>query len=213
MTHFLGHDLSSILAGYGYFAVLGFVLIETTGIPFPGETMLILASAFAGSTHRLSIYFVIAAAICGAVAGDNIGFWVGRTGGYKLLRRYGHVIHVNDDSLKIGLYLFKRHGGKIVFFARWIPLLRMWGALLAGTHRVPWKKFLVFNAAGAILWATFYGVIAYFFGHLLNRFQGVTTYAGFGLAAVIIIGFFVFERMNHHHWNERAQAAFPGPLD
>lgn len=210
--HFLTYDLNGILTGYGYFAVFGFVLIETSGIPFPGETMLILASAFAGSTHKLSIYWIIAAAAVAAIIGDNIGYWIGRTGGYKLLRKYGHLIHVDESSLKIGAYLFKCYGSGIIFFARWIPLLRIWGAMLAGAHRFEWKKFIIYNAAGGILWATFYGVAAYFFGDLLRRAEGAITYAGFGLAAIIIIGFYVLERRNRAQWKSRAEAIFPGPL-
>jgi membrane protein DedA with SNARE-associated domain len=212
VSHFLTHDLNGILSSYGYFAVFGFVLIETSGIPFPGETMLILASAFAGSTHKLSIYWIIAAAAVAAIIGDNIGYWIGRTGGYKFLRKYGHVIHVDESSMKIGLYLFKCYGSGIVFFARWIPLLRIWGALLAGAHQFEWKRFIVYNAAGGILWATFYGVIAYFFGDLLRQAEGAITYAGFGLAAIIIVGFWFVERRNREHWKQRAEAAFPGPL-
>lgn len=206
------HELNALLSAYGYGAVLVFVLIETSGIPFPGETMLVLAGAFAGSTHKLSIYFVILAAIVGAIAGDNIGFWIGRTGGFKLLKRYGHIIHVHEADIKIGLYLFKKYGSGIVFLARWIPLLRMWGALLAGAMRFEWKRFLIYNAAGGILWATFYGVLAYFFGDLLKRVESTTLYAALGLAALLIVLFFVIERRKHEEWKQAAERAYPDPL-
>lgn len=212
MSHFLTHDLGGLLSSYGYWAVFGCVLIETTGVPFPGETMLVLASAYAGTTHKLSIYLVVVAAATGAIIGDNLGFWIGHTGGYRLLKRYGRIIHMDQSNLKIGLYLFKRHGSTIVFFARWIPLLRMWGALLAGAHQMDWRRFLIFNAAGGILWASFYGTLAYFFGDLLRRASGTTTWASLGLAAAIIIAFFIVERLNHEHLKERAEKAFPGPL-
>lgn len=206
------HALDSILSTYGYLAVFVFVLIETSGVPFPGETMLVLAGAFAGSTHNLSIYFVVLAAIAGAVIGDNIGFWVGRWGGMRLLKRYGHIIHVGEDDLKIGLYLFKHYGSGIVFLARWIPLLRMWGALLAGSMRFDWKRFLLFNAAGGIAWATFYGTMAYFFGDLLRRVESTSFFAALGFAVCLIVLFFFIERRNHEEWKQKAQEAFPDPL-
>src|SRR5215472_12892447 len=111
MFHIATSDLMHLLTTYGYLAVLVFVAIESTGIPFPGETMLIAASIYAGTTHHLSIVLVIAAAAAGAILGDNLGFWVGREGGYRLLRRFGHLIRLDERKLKLGQYLFHRHGG------------------------------------------------------------------------------------------------------
>ena len=104
--------LTQWLATYGYLAVLLVVAIESTGIPFPGETILLVAAIAAGTTHQLSIAWVIVAAASGAILGDNLGFWVGREGGYRLLRRYGRYIHVEERRLKLGLYLFLKHGAK-----------------------------------------------------------------------------------------------------
>jgi len=87
----------------------------------------------------------------GDVLGDNLGFWVGREGGYRLLRRYGRYIHVEERRLKLGQYLFLKHGGKVVFFGRFVAVLRAWAAFLAGTNRMRWPRFLLFNAAGAIV--------------------------------------------------------------
>src|SRR3984893_7379524 len=112
MFHFATPELTHFLMTYGYWAVLLFVAIESTGIPFPGETMLLVAAVFAGTTHQLSIALVIVAAASGAILGDNLGFWVGREGGYRLLRRYGRYIRLEERRLKLGQYLFMRHGGK-----------------------------------------------------------------------------------------------------
>src|SRR5258706_1354763 len=95
------NNLGNFLATYGYWAVLVFVAIESSGIPFPGETMLIFASIYAGTTHRLSIVLVLAAAAAGAIIGDNIGYWVGREGGYPLIRRYGRDIHLDECKLTL----------------------------------------------------------------------------------------------------------------
>jgi membrane protein DedA with SNARE-associated domain len=162
MFHIATSDLMHLLSTYGYWAVLVFVAIESTGIPFPGETMLLVAAIYAGTTHQLSLPLVIAAAATGAILGDNLGFWVGREGGYRLLRRYGRFLRLDERKLKLGLYLFMRHGGKVVFFGRFVALLRMWAALLAGTNRMGWKRFLLFNAASGMVWATLYGAGAIF---------------------------------------------------
>jgi len=101
-------DLLHVLSFYGYWAVLLGVAIESIGIPFPGETMLILAAITAGTTHHLAIPLVILAAASGAIAGDNLGFWIGREGGFRLLRRYGRYIHLDERRLKVGIYLFSQ---------------------------------------------------------------------------------------------------------
>ena len=100
MFHLATQDLTYLLNTYGYLAVLVFVAIESTGIPFPGETMLLVAAIYAGTTHHLTIYWVIAAAAIGAIVGDNLGYWVGREGGYRLLRRYGPYIRLDERKLK-----------------------------------------------------------------------------------------------------------------
>src|SRR5215471_6574416 len=164
MIHLATSDLLHFLATYGYFAVLLFVAIESTGIPFPGETMPLVAAIAAGTTHQLSIPLVILAAASGAILGDNLGFWVGREGGYRLLRRYGRYIRLEERRLKLGQYVFLKHGGKVVFFGRFVAVLRAWAAFLAGTNRMRWPRFLVFNAAGGILWANLYSLGGYFLG-------------------------------------------------
>src|SRR5690242_10381291 len=146
MPHISGHAFTALLQTYGYWVVLLFVAVESTGIPFPGETMLLAAAIYAGATHHLSLPFVIAAAAAGAILGDNLGFFAGRAGGYRLLRRFGHYIRLDARRLKLGQYLFLRHGGKIVFCGRFVAVLRAWAAFLAGANRMGWARFLVFNA-------------------------------------------------------------------
>lgn len=213
MIHFATSDLTHLLTTYGYWAVLIFVAIESIGIPFPGETMLLIAAIYAGRTHQLFIPLVIAAAAAGAIMGDNIGFWIGREGGYRLLRRYGRYIRLEERRLKLGQYLFLKHGGKVVFFGRFVAVLRAWAAFLAGTNRMPWKPFLLFNALGGILWATFYGLAGYFLGdavHKLTRPIGTITII---LAILIIIASVLFLRRNESRLEDEAEKALPGPLD
>src|ERR1700730_14777972 len=139
MFHLATPELTHFLTIYGYWAVLLFVAIESMGIPCPGETMLLVAAIYAGTTHRLSLPLVIIAAASGAILGDNIGYWVGREGGYRLLRRYGHYLRLDERKVKLGQYLFRTHGGKVVFFGRFIAVLRALAAFLAGTNRMPWR--------------------------------------------------------------------------
>lgn len=210
MFHF---NLTHLLSTYGYWAVLLFVAIESTGIPFPGETMLLVAAIYAGTTHHLSIPFVIAAAAAGAILGDNAGFWVGREGGYRLLRRYGHYIRLDERKLKLGQYLFIKHGGKVVFFGRFVAVLRAWAAFLAGTNRMTWPRFLAFNAAGGIVWATIYGVAGYALGNNVHKLEGPVGIVTLIVAVIILIGFFIFLRRNEKRLEDEAVKALPGSLD
>jgi membrane protein DedA with SNARE-associated domain len=213
MPHITGSDLTHLLVTYGYLAVLIFVAIESTGIPFPGETMLIAASIYAGTTHNLNIVFVIAAAAIGAILGDNLGFWVGREGGYRLLRRFGHVIRLDERKLKLGQYLFLRHGGKVVFFGRFVAVLRAWAAFLAGTNRMAWPEFLAFNAAGGIVWATLYGLGGYLLGSAVQRIAGPFGTITLVLAAIIIVASFFFLHHNQQRLEDEAERVLPGSLD
>ena len=205
--------LKQALSTYGYLAVFIFVGIESLGIPFPGETMLVTAAIYAGTTGNLYIPVVIGAAATGAIVGDNIGFGVGHWGGYRLLVRYGKYIRLDQAKLKVGRYIFRRHGGKVVFFGRFVSVLRTYAAFLAGTNRMRWWRFLVFNAAGGIIWATLYGAGAYYLGRQIEKLSGPV---GIGLAvaaAVIIIVAFFLIRRSESRLEDRAEEEFPGPLE
>lgn len=213
MFHVTASDLTHLLATYGYWAVLVFVAIESLGIPFPGETMLLVAAIAAGTTHSLSLPLIIGAAACGAILGDNLGYWIGREGGYRLLRRFGHYIHLDERRLKLGQYLFRKHGARVVFFGRFVAVLRAWAAFLAGTNRMPWDRFLLFNALGGIVWATVYGVGGYFLGENVRRLAGPLGIILLILAGLAIIAGLIFLRRNEKRLEEEAEQAIPGPLD
>ena len=201
-----------LLASYGYLAVFLFIAIESTGIPFPGETMLITASIYAGHTHRLNIVLVIASSAAGAIVGDNLGYAVGRWGGYRLVRRYGRYIRLHEKRLKLGQYLFLQHGGKVVFFGRFVSILRTYAAFLAGTNRMPWWRFLIFNAAGGIVWATLFGTGAYVLGTQIHNLTRTATIVGAILAVVAFVAFFVFLHRNEARLMAEADRAIPDPL-
>jgi len=209
VLQFAEQDLTHLLAVYGYWAVLVFVALESTGIPVPGETILLTAAIYAGSTHRLNIALVIIAAIVGAILGDNVGFWVGREGGYRLLRRFGKFLHLDEGKLKLGQYLFHRHGGKVVFFGRFVAVLRAWAAFLAGANRMRWRDFLVYNAAGGIVWATLYGLGAFLLGNAVHQLTGTIGKVLVGLAIVVLIAFAVFLKRNEARLEEEAKREMP----
>jgi membrane protein DedA with SNARE-associated domain len=137
------------------------------GLPLPGETILVLAAIYAATESSFNVGVVIAVAAFGAIVGDNAGYWLGLRYGYALLLRYGKRIGMFEARIKLGQYLFLKHGAKVVFLGRFVALLRMLAAFLAGVNRMPWRAFLVANACGGIIWAAVFGIGGYFFGKLL----------------------------------------------
>jgi membrane protein DedA with SNARE-associated domain len=204
--------LEQWLMDYGYLAVFLVVGMESIGVPVPGETMLIVASVYAGSTHNLSIALIVLVAAAGAIVGDNIGYTVGRQGGWRLLRRYGHRVGIDERRLKLGRYLFLRHGGKVVFFGRFVSILRTYAAALAGANHMPFPRFFSFNASGGIVWAAIYGFGYYYAAHLLKQLNTAFTIVAIAVAVGVVVGMFLFIRRNIQDWEDRAERALPGPL-
>ncbi len=162
--------LENILSVVGYPAVTLFIMIESSGIPFPGETMLLVASFFAATdpSLHLSIPIVIACAALGAIVGDNLGYLAGRTGGRALALRFGKYIFLKPEHLDYAERFFEKHGDKTVFFGRFVAVLRAWAAFLAGINHMRWRKFLIYNAAGGMLWATIYGTLGFIAGRFFH---------------------------------------------
>jgi membrane protein DedA with SNARE-associated domain len=212
VLNFFARNLDSLLATYGYLAVFFFVGIESIGVPVPGETMLVTAAVYAGTTGRLLIFWVIVASSAGAIVGDNIGYVIGRTGGYRLLKRYGRYIRLEENRLRLGQYLFDKHGSKLVFFGRFISVLRIFAAFLAGVNRMHWRRFLIFNAAGGIIWSTIYGVAAFLLGKQLLQLSGRVDFALAVVGVAVIIVVIVFLRRNEARLQREADRAMPGPL-
>jgi membrane protein DedA with SNARE-associated domain len=213
LLHGLGGNLDNVLQAYGLWAVALLIFLESTGIPSPGETMLIAAGTYAGSTHRLNIVEIVLVAIVAAIVGDNLGYWVGRKGGWPLLRRYRRVWRIDDATLKIGVYLFRRHGGKVVFVGRFLPLLRTYGALLAGVNRFPWSRFLFWNGTSAVAWATVWGTLAFVFGNVLRRYESTAALAGLGVALIVTVASGFIIRGHRRELAKAAERAFPGDVE
>jgi membrane protein DedA with SNARE-associated domain len=205
-------NISNLIATYGYWAVFLLVGAESLGIPVPGETALVTAAIYAGHTYRLSPWIIFLVASAGAIIGDNIGFWIGDKGGYPLARRYGHRVRLDERKLKIARLLFDTHGGKVVFFGRFVSVLRTYAAFLAGTSKMLWRKFMVANASGGIVWAAIFTLAAYLAGHVLERVSTVVAWVLGGVAVVLVAAGILFVRRRIDHLGVRAEAAYPGPL-
>lgn len=149
---------------WGYPAVFFGVMLENAGLPVPGETIL-LTAGFLSFKGKLDLVLVVLTAFVGAVIGDNIGFFIGYKGGRPFLERYGRTFFVSHEGLERVERMFGRHGGKIIFVARFITGFRVFAAVVAGVGRMKYMRFLFFNVAGAILWASVIALIGYYFGH------------------------------------------------
>jgi membrane protein DedA with SNARE-associated domain len=204
--------LTDLISTHGYWIVAAAVALESMGIPAPGETALVTAAIFAGTTHRLNIAFVIIAAATGAIVGDNLGYVVGRRFGYTILLRYGHLARLHAGRIKLGQFLFARHGGKVVFFGRFVAVLRALAALLAGINCMDWRRFFLFNASGGIVWAAGYGFAAYFFGERLESVRSAVAVTGILLAATACVGGIWWTRRHEATLQAEAERALPGPL-
>ncbi len=200
--------LQDLIQAYGLWVLFAAVMLESMGVPMPGETALVTAALYAGTTHQIGILSVVIVAATAAVAGDNIGYLIGRTIGLRLLVRYGKYTRLDEARLMVGQYLFLRHGGKIVFFGRFVAFLRTFSALLAGVNRMHWSHFLIMNALGGVCWASLFGGGAYLFGATIKLVAGpislllLTVAIGFAVAGIL------FFRHHEKELEERARVAF-----
>jgi membrane protein DedA with SNARE-associated domain len=181
------------------------VALESTGIPFPGETVLLVGAALAASSSRLHIEWVILWAAAGAILGDNGGYWAGRKLGHPLLKKVGPLLHFDAKKQAKIEGFFERHGAKTVFLGRFIALLRTWAAFFAGLNRMKYSTFLAYNALGGILWALAIGILGFLFGQnlpLLEKWLGDFSFVVLGILALGVILFLVFR---HFRPEEKAR--------
>ncbi len=205
-------NVDHLILTFGYFAVFAIIGLESIGIPLPGETVLIAASLYAATTGHLNIWVIFVVAASAAIIGDNIGYWIGNKGGYKLARKYGHKVRLDERKLKVGRYVFDRHGGKVVFFGRFVAVLRTFAAFLAGTVRMHWPRFLLYNSLGGVVWAAIYSFGFYAAGNTLKKLSGPFNYVAIGLAVIAVAVVFLVVRRQTDVLAEKAEAAYPGPL-
>jgi len=204
--------IAHLVHTYGLAVVAGVIGLESIGLPVPGETVLILAAIFAGTKHDLNIFAVVLTAAGGAVVGQMVGYVIGREFGYWLLLRYGFYLRITEGRIKLGQYLFLRHGGKIIIIARFVPVLRSLAGILAGANRMPWRVFLLANAVGALAWASFFGFAAYMLGRQVETVAGPMVII-IAIVAVVVLAIGAnFAGRHEAQLLAEAERALPGPL-
>ena len=196
--------MTHLLLSYGLFILFAAVAIESAGVPIPGETTLITAAFLATpSQHHYSLWSVIVVAASAAIVGDNVGYWLGREGGRALLERWGPLRRYAERTLPPAERFFAKHGAKAVFFGRFIAILRVTAAWLAGISHMPWWRFLIWNALGGILWATGVSLLAYEFGKAAA--DAVSRYGLYAVVALIALGLVAFLCLRF--WKKRMERA------
>jgi membrane protein DedA with SNARE-associated domain len=190
--------VTHLLVQYGLILLFVVVALESFGVPLPGETALV-AGGLLAARGDLSIAAVVAVAATAAIIGDNIGYWVGRTGGRKLLERAPLVNRYASRVLPPAERFFERHGGKTVFIGRFVSILRFTAAWLAGISQMPWWRFFAWNAAGGIVWALGVGLLAFYGGKAAA--DAISHYGAYGAAAVV--GTVVLAAVGLHVWRRR----------
>jgi len=180
MTEGIFNFLRGFFDEHGYWTVFFALLLENAGVPVPGETILLFASFLAYDEQELHLTYIILVGIAAATLGDNIGYWIGRAGGRRLLDRYQHLFRIPDRTITRGENLFRKHGAMTTFFARFVFGLRIIAGPLAGVMRMDWKIFGLFNFLGAALWVTVISFAGYTFGehweqliHVMGRVNAV----------------------------------------
>jgi membrane protein DedA with SNARE-associated domain len=183
--------LDDLFHQYGYAVIFLAIMLESIGLPLPGESLLIAAALYAASSHHLNIFVIVPLAAAGAICGDQIGYGIGRWIGNRMLTRWGPKFGLTDQRLELGRFLFRKYGGAVVFLGRFIAFLRTFAALLAGANRMPWHSFLLWNSLGGIGWTSLYGFGAYVLGDAAKHIRGpvgvaVAVIGGAALLAAVI---------------------------
>jgi membrane protein DedA with SNARE-associated domain len=195
---------TSHLDHWGYLAVGFLLFVEDFGVPVPGETVLIAAAVYAG-TGRLDIVAVVVIAFVAAVAGDNVGYAIGRFGGHRLVDRYGRYVLLTPERVGKAEAFFTRHGGKVVTVARFIEGLRQANGIIAGMSMMSWSRFLAFNALGAALWVGVWSALGYYAGQNVDTiYPAIQRYELYFLALLVaVVGFFIVRHLRRRHRGPR----------
>lgn len=209
MTQILDQDqIAALLAVWGYGAVGGVIALESAGLPLPGETLLIGAAIYARLTGSMEIGGIVAAAALGAIIGDNLGYWIGRRFGVGFLERHGARFGLGPEKFRLSQYLFYKWGGAVVFFGRFITLLRILAALLAGANRLPLKQFMIYNAAGGVVWASVFGFGAYYLTAGFEQAQGGVARFAFGALLASLFILWLYYRRHEARLMQEADTLF-----
>ena len=199
------HEIVALLGQYGYGLVGLIIALESLGLPVPGETVLVAAALYAGSTGKLDITAVVLAAAVGATLGNIAGFLVGRWLGAPVLARYGPRFGFDHRRLLLGQYLFRHYGGLVIVLGRFTPLLRAFAALLAGANRMPWRRFLAWTVVGSLLWTGLMGFGANALGHQVEHLAGPVGITLAFVAVLLVVGGILVLRRHERRWMDIAE--------
>jgi membrane protein DedA with SNARE-associated domain len=198
--------MQSLVRDYGLFILFLLIAMESAGIPLPGETALVAAGVLA-SHGDMSIAAAITVAAVAAIIGDNVGYWVGRLGGRKLLQKASLVDRHASRVLPWSERFFQRHGGKTIFLARFVAVLRVTAAWIAGISRMHWWQFFLWNAAGGIVWAVAVGLVAYYVGEAAAAAIGrYGLFAGAAIFVLLVAGAFLFRLIRRRMLGAESEA-------
>jgi membrane protein DedA with SNARE-associated domain len=195
-------SVENLVGSAGLLILFVLIAMESAGIPLPGETALIAAGVLA-SRGDFDIVAVIAVAAAAAIVGDNIGYWLGREGGRKLLTRWGWLERHAASVLPWSERFFQKHGAKTIFIARFVAVLRVTAAWMAGIGKMPWWRFFAWNAAGGICWAIAVGLVAYYAGHAAA--DAISRYGLYGAGAIVVLVIVAF--VGFRYWRRRMLGA------
>ena len=185
-------DWLAVVDAIGYPAAGLGILIESSGVPFPGETLLLAAAAWAAARHY-SIVLVILFGFIGATVGADLGYYLGYRGGRPFVERFGSLFRVRPEHIARAELFFARHGDRAILLARFVLGLRTWASMLAGMSHMPFWRFQVFSAIGGLVWAIVIGVAGYLLGSNLGLIETVVRDVGIGglLIIAIVVALFV----------------------
>jgi membrane protein DedA with SNARE-associated domain len=179
-------ELQALLGRWGYLVIFLAMLLENAGLPLPGETVTLLGGYAAGS-GQLNLLGVMTAAAGGAVLGDNLGYWVGRRFGWALLLRVGQLLRQRPEQLERWRERFLRHAGASVFLGRFVAVLRVLAGPMAGAVAMPYRRFLLCNLAGAVLWASAMVSLAWLGGRWIPIERMLSGVVQFGVGALLLL--------------------------
>lgn len=207
------HSVAPILDRWGYLALAAVMIVESFGVPAPGQTIMVAASIYS-STGRMNIFVVALVSFVTAVVGDNIGYWIGLRGGRAVAHRWGKYIFITPERLERAEKFFAKRGNRIIVVARFIDGLRQLNGVIAGITKMPWKTFTLYNAIGAALWVGWWTTVSYFLGSNLGTiFEHVHKYKWPAIAVVVIaIGVYVTLHVRHIR-RRRAKANASTPAE
>lgn len=178
--------IEEIAQQYGYWAIFFGILLENLGLPIPGETVT-LAGGFLAGSDQLNYFWVVGDAALGATIGGNLGYWIGRYGGWALLVNLGKLFRVQETQIAELKRQFGENAGKAVFLGRFVALLRIFASPLAGIAEMPYWKFTLYNTAGALTWATVMVSLSYFAGQVVPLEKLFTLASQFGILAFLLV--------------------------